>query len=240
MGTAMEEVGKQIGNRAEEVATWYFRSNGFFMIPSYVIHKDYRAETPRTEADIIGVRFRHSAEYIGNRVMKDDPVILNASKVKGVMKNLFALVEVKSGLCAINGPWSNPSEKNINRALGRMGIFEKGQIESVSDALYSNYRWEDTQNVIQYFCIGNETDPALENRGSIIQITYRNIADFLYLRFLNFPEKIPTRLAVDLQWPRFGHDFAYWFDGRRSAISRDKTMCHKAVRSFIKTGSLYY
>lgn len=235
----MEETGKQIGNRAEDVATWYFRLNGFFIIPSYIIHKDRRAETPRTEADIIGVRFRHSVEYIGNRVLKDDPVILNSGKVNGVMKNLFALVEVKAGICAINGPWSNPAEKNINRALGRTGIFEKSQIESVSDTLYNNYRWEDAQNVIQYFCIGNEIDPSLDNRGRIVQITYRNIADFLYLRFLNFPEKIPTRLAVDLQWPGFGHDFAYWFDGRRNSISQDKNMCYKAIRSFIKTGSLY-
>lgn len=32
--------GNEVGRRAEEVAQWYFRLNGFLMIPSFVLHPD--------------------------------------------------------------------------------------------------------------------------------------------------------------------------------------------------------
>ena len=235
----MQEAGKQIGNRAEEVAAWYFRLNGFFIIPSYIIHKDYCAPTPKTEADIIGVRFRHSAEYIRNKRLEDDSIILTACQVDGALGNLFALVEVKSGVCAINGPWSKPEEKNINRAIERIGFVEKGQIDSISATLYEYYRWEDSHNVIQYFCVGSASDPTLSSKGKIIQITYQDIANFLFKRFRNFPEKIPTCPAVDLQWPGFGRDFAYWYDGQRHHKSLNKEACYKVIKAYIRTGSFY-
>ena len=48
----MDDFAKEIGNRAD----WYFRLNGLFCLPAYIIHKAYMSEKPRTEADIIVFR----------------------------------------------------------------------------------------------------------------------------------------------------------------------------------------
>ena len=62
-----------VGRRAEDVASWYFRLNGFLSLPSFVVHLDQdEAEISndgapryqRTEADLIGVRFVDSKEII--------------------------------------------------------------------------------------------------------------------------------------------------------------------------------
>ncbi len=50
----------EVGSRAEEVAAWYFRLNGFFAIPGFVVHPDRRQRHARTEADLIAVRFVRS------------------------------------------------------------------------------------------------------------------------------------------------------------------------------------
>jgi hypothetical protein len=55
------------GERAEDIASWYFRLNGFLSIPGFVIHPDECRRHPRTEADLMGGRFPHSTENIAGR-----------------------------------------------------------------------------------------------------------------------------------------------------------------------------
>jgi hypothetical protein len=54
------------GDRAEDVAHWYFRLNGFLSIPGFVVHPDVSRDYPLTEADLIGVRFSHSRKCRGS------------------------------------------------------------------------------------------------------------------------------------------------------------------------------
>ena len=35
-----KEMDRKIGQRAEEVASWYFRLNGFLSLPGFVVHLD--------------------------------------------------------------------------------------------------------------------------------------------------------------------------------------------------------
>ncbi len=46
----------EIGMKAEMLANWYFRLNGFLTSQNYILH-DRRSQ--RTEIDILGVRFQH-------------------------------------------------------------------------------------------------------------------------------------------------------------------------------------
>ena len=226
------------GNRAEDVANWYFRLNGFFCLPAYIVHKDWRAEHPRTEADIIAVRFSQTKECIANKRLKDDKIILDACRSNGQFKNLFALVEVKSGKCQINGPWSRPEEKNIQIAIKRMGFAGDDQIDPIAKSLYEDLRWEDENFIVQYFCIGKYIDEVLQSeKNKLVQITFNEIASFFYARFQNFPQKIPI-CPEKLQWPGFGKAFASWFNKMGNNISNE--LCQKAVMNFINTGSPYY
>ena len=38
------------GRRAEDIASWYFRLNGFLAISGFIVHPDQRRQFARTEA----------------------------------------------------------------------------------------------------------------------------------------------------------------------------------------------
>lgn len=106
--------GQDKGDRAEKVASWYFRLNGFLSIPGYVVHPDEPSRNPRTEADLMAVRFPHSVERIGRGNMPDDQLIEGIGEGSQVV---FILVEVKAGRCNVNGPWSDKHKGNMRRAI---------------------------------------------------------------------------------------------------------------------------
>jgi hypothetical protein len=78
------------GRRAEEVANWYFRLNGFLSIPGFILHPDRVQRYPETEADLIAVRFPYSAEILGGRSMIDVEILLQIDMTK--TRVVFVLV----------------------------------------------------------------------------------------------------------------------------------------------------
>jgi hypothetical protein len=44
-------------NNIELIFTWYFRFNGYFTVPNFTVHKDYKKKAGGGEADLLGVRF---------------------------------------------------------------------------------------------------------------------------------------------------------------------------------------
>jgi hypothetical protein len=236
--TAGNTLGKEVGNRAEEVAAWYFRLNGFFLLPAFVVHKDNRADYPRTEADLLGLRLRYSAEYIKKQRLKDDERVQRMCKVKGKPYNMALMAEVKAGDCSINGPWSNPDQRNMQYAIERCGFADPNQVETIADSMHENLRWEGKEWVIQYICVGKRIKPDLSNRyPDLVQISFQDIGKFLYERFRLFPEKIPEVAGIE-QWPGFGRDYAYWSDAARHNKEFTETNSKTAVQSYIDSGRI--
>jgi len=244
------------GSRAEEVAKWFFRLNGFFLIDGFIVHPDAVRLTPRTEADLLGVRLRYSSEGVwrtarGGRIrgginrtsMTDDQNIINASTVGTVKRNLVAVVEVKAGKCSINGPWSD--EKNVNsisgdsnmeRALSRVGFGNKNEIKEASRAMYENLRYEGEQFIVQYFAIGKIKNSELQNKyPHLVQIDYNQIANFLMGRFHCFPEKIPQDRDIVI-WKGFGFQFMRWFEEKNYTRPPSLFQCQGAVSNYIESG----
>ena len=231
--TLMED--RRRGERAEQVANWYFRLNGFLSIPGFIIHPDRQRLFPRTEADLIAVRFPYSAEKIADRDMEDDPLIINLAKPPQI---LFILVEVKSGTCNINGPWSRREEGNMQRVIRRLGFAkDNDEINSIADDMYSHLRWENNNYVLQYIAVGADINKDLKRRySSLVQITWKDIGKFLFKRFREFPEKLPSDgRPIHSQWPDFGR--AYGNCVRR--LQSDKESI-EAVRMYIETGKIDY
>jgi hypothetical protein len=56
---------------ADKAAYWYFRLNGFLQIENFVVHPERRG-SQRTDADLLGVRFRHRAEFAFDHHTPDD------------------------------------------------------------------------------------------------------------------------------------------------------------------------
>lgn len=224
---AAERKQRRRGERAEQVASWYFRLNGFLSIPGFVVHPDQQRRYPLTEADLVAVRFPNSEELVDGRRMVDDSLLTDLAPPP---KALFLLVEVKYDLCNINGPWSERSAGNMQRVIRRIGFAEPGQIDDIADAMYSHLRWEGPASVLQYISVGKRANDGRQRMyPQLTQIVWDQIADFLFNRFHQFPEKLPSdRRTIHDQWPDFGRAF-----GRRFRGMTDEQEARDFVWSYI-------
>jgi hypothetical protein len=233
------------GRRAEEVVVWFLRLNGVFTIQNFVVHPDKVSRTPLAEADVLGIRMSNSFEGVNRSgskpvSMKDHETLINASRSGTVERNLALIVEVKSGRCNINGPWSDVRAEeakfrsNMERALGRIGCFNRQEVGAAAAEMNKNLRYESQVFVAQYFSFGREKNFDLAARyPRLIQLTFEDIANFLHQRFSKFPEKLPQAIEID-QWPGFGDRFRTWLSIGR----RDPIQCTRAVSSYIKFGEI--
>ena len=237
MGMTADTDSADVGRRAEEVAGWYFRLNGFFLLPAFVVHKDWCDELPKTEADLLAVRLKHSAEYVKGRRLKDDPAVYSMARVDGIVRNLAIMVEVKAGKCRINGPWSCREKGNVQYALRRVGCIAANQIDSAAESIYRDLRWVGKDWIVQYVCVGKKKSPGLNKGRNLVQVTFEDIGRFLHTRFSKFPEKIPLLPGV-LQWPGFGSAYAYWSDSARHRKCFTAKESVQAVQRYIDTGDL--
>jgi len=205
-----EQRQRRRGERAEHVANWYFRLNGFLSIPGFVVHPDEQRPHPLTEADLIAVRFPYSEEWISDRKMVDDVLLTNFASMT---KTLFVLVEVKASLCNINGPWSKRGLGNMQRVIRRIGFSDPSRVEQIAEDMYSHLRWEDETTVLQYVAVGKRlNDGHQRTYPRLRQVVWDQIADFLFDRFEHFPEKLPANgRKVHQQWPDFGKAFGNHF-----------------------------
>ena len=101
----------------ERLAYWYFGLNGFLLLENFVIHSD-PGPKQRTEADLLGVRFRYRRELLDSP-MEDDPTVSDCPTLCNVI-----VAEVKRGACELNGPWTDPQEENMHRVLRAIGRFD--------------------------------------------------------------------------------------------------------------------
>lgn len=201
-----EMLNRKRGAHAEHVSNWYFRLNGFLSIPGFVVHPDTPKRYPLTEADLIAVRFPNSSEVIGERSMVDDSLL---TLLANRQQKLFLLVEVKSDLCKINGPWSDPVAGNMQRVINRLGFAKVESVDRIAQQMYAGLRWEDEETVLQYVSVGQRINDGLQRTyPKLRQITWDQISDFLFTRFKQFPEKLPDDgRSVHEQWPDFGRRF---------------------------------
>ncbi len=217
------------GERAEAVAQWYLRLNGFMSISGYVIHID-QAEPhttrngdqviQRTEADIVAVRFPFSTEVIAGRIMEDDSWIIQSSSSANHEKVLFVLAEVKSSECRLNGPWTNKNSRNMQRLIRRMGFAHSpDEIDKIADSIYRLGRWKGEHSILQYVCFGSQKSPQIcDSHPQVVQITWADVGRFLERRHASFPEKMPGG-GIQKQWPYFGKKFANWFYQNQRVLS---------------------
>ncbi len=230
MVTTKVQQDRDKGNRAEEVADWYFRLNGFLSIPGFIVHPEQPEPHARTEADLMAVRFPRSVEKLNGFPMRDH---ISLTNLAGSGQVLFILVEVKAGLCRVNGPWSNKAERNMHRAVERLGFASGEEIDEIASAMYRDLRWEDNDHVLQYVSVGARANSGLQAKyPKLAQITWEEIGRFLYYRFKEFPQKVNRGKPVHQQWPRFGRAY-----GEYSRTSQKKDSVD-AIGRYIETGSL--
>ncbi|MGD1004660.1 MAG: hypothetical protein ABR887_04495 [Methanoregulaceae archaeon] len=164
----------------ERLAYWYLRLNGFLLLEDFIIHPDEGSDQ-RTDIDLLGVRFFHRAENCIHP-MQDDPRITRCNKLCNVI-----ITEVKKGQCALNGPWTNPKDRNIHRILTAIGCIPRANIKMAAKNLYESGCYHYGNISCQLISIGNS--PGNIAIPNVPQILFTNVIEFIFNRFRDYQKQ---------------------------------------------------
>ena len=171
----MSPTRERLASNPERLAYWYFRVNGFLTTENFIVHP-YTGQEQRTDADLLAVRFEHRAENL-TRPMKDDPKVVCCETFANII-----IAEVKTGPCALNGPWTNPQAGNLKRVLKAVGCVPHGAIDLACDSLHKRGVWSDPLVTIRLFAVGESyVDTLLISQNQ--QLTWEEIISFCVRRF---------------------------------------------------------
>ena len=173
-------------NTYEQIAVWYLRLNGYFTMPNFIAHGD---AGPRTEVDVLGVRFPHSREY------PDDTRQLNIPG--GKVDVVFA--EAKPKRCRLNGPWNEgKSNRALEYVLGRVGLFDgEASVGQVARELYTGRKFENDSLVVRIICFGGKRNGTLRE---VTQVLWPDVISFMMTRFRTYEQE----KADHQHWDSFG------------------------------------
>lgn len=161
----------------EKLAYWFFRLNGCLSIQNFLVHHERKGCTG-TDVDILAMRFPYRKELArSNRPMKDYP-IFSHKKID------LIIAEVKTGNCALNGPWTDPEKGNMDRVLQAVGAFEPEEIRAVAEALYGQQVYENERIRCRLFAIGKAKNDRLGD--GVCQLDWTEILAFIHSRFVQY------------------------------------------------------
>lgn len=166
----------------EKVAYWYLRLNGFLQIEDFYVHPSGKGGA-RTDADLLAVRFPHRKERLYDSpsgFMDDDDEHLAISRDYIDV----VIAEVKAGRCALNGPWTNPDKKNVERVLAAIGCLPDERIDRAADTIYrTGFYVDDVPLRIRLIAIGRELDTEIQDAfPQVQQIIWSDLLGFVFER----------------------------------------------------------
>lgn len=162
----------------ETIAYWFFRLNGCATITNFVVHPDRRG-SQRTDVDVLAVRFPYRAELLtSGDPMPDHPVFNSDGKID------IIFAEVKHGPCHLNGPWTNPADKNMLRVLYAVGAFDSHRDLEVAQALYQKGCYQDDIYRVRLFALGERKNDAIIPNA--VQLVWDEILAFIFDRFTRY------------------------------------------------------
>jgi hypothetical protein len=165
---------------SEKLAYWYLRLNGFLTITNFIVHPDF-GRSQRTDVDILGCRFPYRQELLENSMLDDESIILSNGKTT------IVIAEVKRRVCNLNGPWTKPEMKNMQRVLHAVGAFHDQEISAVASGLYEKGTYENKTHLITLLCFGEQKNPEIEKtHPAVPQILWNDVLAFIFKRFKSY------------------------------------------------------
>jgi hypothetical protein len=133
----------------EELAQLYFRLNGFFTVPNYILHGP---TGQKGEVDVLALRLAHKLEKVGGLPLRDDPKL--ELRPEGLE---MILAEVKRTEGEFNKSWKQKS--TMEYVLRFAGFFEDEEcLAQVSSRLAQGETYEDKRiRIRRMLCTGAET-----------------------------------------------------------------------------------
>jgi hypothetical protein len=106
-------------------------------------------------------------------------------------------VEIKTGPCHFNGPWTRREDQNLQRVLAAVGLVDPAELADASGALYEVGCYGTTSLDIVLVALGNEVDESLQSRlPRARQVTWDAVLRFIFHRFTIYR----ARKAHHPQW----------------------------------------
>ncbi len=175
----------RIGDRAQIVAGWYLRFNGYFLVENFILQDGGFRRQPGgqfTDADILAVRFPHTKEIIKG---KNQDIEVQPHRDLRVNNDVtdFIIAEVSSTSCKFN--WINPDSTEqtvdpdfLQYALRRIGYWKQDRLFQVCTAVSQRKSFEDDNRCerVRLLSIGVNCDKALTD---IPQIEFKDIFEYL-------------------------------------------------------------
>lgn len=161
----------------ERLAYWYFRLNGFLTTENFIVHPD-EGRNQGTDADLLAVRFMHRAENLVSP-KQDDPRVADCSSFPNII-----IAEIKTGRCALNGPWTDPERMNMERVLRAIGCVDEQGVQQAASCLYENGLWQNETVSVRLFAVGEEKAQLVIPESQ--QLTWIEIIQFLIDRFTSY------------------------------------------------------
>jgi hypothetical protein len=182
---------------AEDIAYWFFRLNGCLNIQNFLVHHEQRGREG-TDIDILAVRFPYRQEL---KHAKQGKPMLDHECFQPNNRIDLIIAEVKRGDCNLNGPWTDPQKRNMDRVLYAIGAFQDELISQVADALYNEQYYENDMFRVRLFAIGQQKNQELlENSKNVVQLSLDEVLRFIYYRF----HKYHHQKAQHRQWGDIG------------------------------------
>ncbi|HEX8671949.1 MAG TPA: hypothetical protein VF710_08680 [Longimicrobium sp.] len=116
-------------NYGEEIAYWYLRLNGFFLVTNFVVHQSSRV-AHSADVDLIGIRPPHVYEEVGGQ--HDDWDEFLKQRLEFGRRTVGLICEVKTGRFEADELFRLDS---VRYAVGRLGLVPKEEIERITTAL---------------------------------------------------------------------------------------------------------
>jgi hypothetical protein len=113
------------------------------------------------------------------------------------------IAEIKTGRCALNGPWTDPGRRNMQRVLAAIGVVPQARIGEAAAALYEHGYFEaDAALRVRLVAVGSRTDEDINTRyPRVSQVTWPDALRFIYRRLRRYRDQ-----KSDTQhWNSAGH-----------------------------------
>lgn len=163
----------------EKLAYWFFRLNGCLTTENFIVHPD-KGRDQRTDADLLGVRFPHRAEML-YQPMEDHAAFQGLGE-----RPMLFVAEVKSRTCRLNGPWTRPEDRNMQRVLRAIGALPEAEVEVAADALYRTDRYDGERYEVRLFALADQVGGFAEEHPNAIPITWEEALRFMFRRFQEY------------------------------------------------------
>ncbi|MGH2330695.1 hypothetical protein [Thermoanaerobacter mathranii] len=172
-----------MNNFAEELAYWYFRLNGFFLLQNYVLHNIGQGEQRGTaDCDLLAIRFSYVYEEVGGQSNDWDREKFLEWGLDIEKDNLALIVEVKSGENVERSEIEKSfSSKRLKTALYRFGIFPREDVHRICKNLLEQKYIKESS-----WIIGKVAVTEHKKEGNWLNVTLKEIDDFIFKRIKTY------------------------------------------------------